>query len=158
MNKSLLNIYINEFSSICKLIGQANLSSVRNGIDHMRDEKNFPPIDTMIACASRLKQASEIACKKRYFPNILWLSEYRINRDGYVEYKLVDSTNETIIIQGPSMFKGTGAPTINRPCLISPVRLSEYPNSNLVFRYEQTNEYNSYWDGYPRRISKNLSE
>lgn len=152
MEATSLQTYISDFVAIIKLIGQANLSSVRNGIDHMRDESNFPQIDLMIACATRLKQASAIACTKRYFPNLLWLSKYERTRDGFIEYTLIDSKNQSYIVKGPSMYKNTGSPTFYCPWLVSPVKLSEYPNSHIIFKYKQSNEYDYYWEGYPRRV------
>ena len=151
MDISSLQVYLTGFASICKLIGQSNLSGVRNGIDHMRDEDTFPQIDAMIACASRLRQASALAGNQRYFPNPLWLLKYEQNRRGLQEYTLVDSNQALLIVNGPSMFSGSLLPNFNRPWLVAPVRMNEYPNTNMIFRYQQTNEYDAYWDGYPRR-------
>lgn len=151
MHISSLQAYTAGFTSICKLIGQANLSSVRNGLDHMRDEDKFPQIDSMIACASRLRQASALADKQRYFPNPLWLLKFEQNRHGIHEYSLIDSNQTLVTINGPSMFSSARLPDFNRPWLVAPVRIHEYQNTSLIFRYQQTNEYDAYWDGYPRR-------
>lgn len=152
MDINSLKEYIEKFETICKLIRKSNLSCVRNGIDHKRSENEFPRIEVMDSCAECLKQIIKTANERRYFPNPLWLKKIEKNRYGMIKDILEDSSGQSIEINGPSMYFDILSPSFNGVWLVSPVKLSEYPNSHIIFKYKQMNEYDEYWDGYPRRI------
>lgn len=141
--------YINDFSNICDNIDRANICFIRNGIDHMRSDEKFPKVDDMRNCAYYLKIAADLACNKRYFPNPLWLNKEEISRKDIFKYTFIDSNNNSFTILGPFMFKETLIPNTTSPFLVAPIRVNEYTNTDIIFGFEQRNEYDSYWDGYP---------
>ncbi|TFB37235.1 hypothetical protein [Pseudomonas sp. F01002] len=144
------------FLSISRLIHQAGLASIRNGIDHHRDEYNFPDADRMIACAARLSQALESADINRYFPKQFWLTSKKENRYGVVEYAYTDYANRELITFGPHFASGLPGQMYNHPVVIAPGNLLGYPNSQLMFWLQERSEYSVFWEDYPKRRKPEL--
>jgi hypothetical protein len=92
-----------------------------------------------------------LADQNRYIPKRYSLTKVVSDRNGLVDYTLVDSDGSTIAINGPQMYSDIPRPTTGKPCLISPSRLSLLPNSNMLFLLEYSTDYDIYWDGYPRK-------
>ncbi|WP_139834512.1 MULTISPECIES: hypothetical protein [unclassified Pseudomonas] len=139
------------FLSISRLIHQAGLASVRNGIDHHRDEHSFPDADKMIACAARLSQALESADINRYFPKQFWLVSKKENRYGAVEYLYMDYANRELVAFGPHFASGLPSHMYNYPVVIAPGNLLGYPNSQMMFWVQERSEYSVFWEDYPKR-------
>ncbi|MGZ8158831.1 MAG: hypothetical protein ACXWT1_17385 [Methylobacter sp.] len=143
--------YKDGFLSISRLIQQADLASIRNGIDHHRDEHNFPDADKMLACVVRLQQAVENSDISRYFPKPYWLTVRKGDRYGFIEYTYTDYASRELKVFGPSIAAGLPKKVYKYPVVIAPGNLLGYPNSQLMFRIRERSEYSKYWDGYPRR-------
>jgi hypothetical protein len=139
------------FLSISRLIQQAGLASIRNGIDHHRDENSFPGADKMIACAARLSQALESADINRYFPKQFWLSSKKENRYGVVEYVYVDYCGREFVTFGPHFASGLSNHMYKFPVVIAPGNLLGYPNSQVMFWLQERSEYSVFWEDYPKR-------
>lgn len=153
---SELSKYKDGFTTIARLIGQADLASVRNGIDHHRDEYNFPESDKMFACVARLSQALDSADVNRYFPKQFWLESKRENRYGVIEYSYFDYADRELILFGPNVATGLPNQTYAYPVIISPGNLLGYPNSQLMFWLQERNEYSIFWRDYPKRRKPEL--
>lgn len=148
---SELSKYKDGFITIARLIGQADLASVRNGIDHHRDEYSFPESDKMFACVARLSQALESADVNRYFPKQFWLESKKENRYGVREYTYLDYADRELITFGPNVAMGLPNQIYAHPVIIAPGNLLGYPNSQLMFWIQERNEYSNFWRDYPKR-------
>lgn len=146
-----LHQYIEGFSNVTKFFEQANLSYIRNGLDHYREVDDFPNDDKILGCVARLQQAIEIADVNRYFPKIYWLYSKYTDFFGHVQYELKDYAERSSVIYGPPLVSGIRTISYNYPLLIAPGNLLGDPNESLCFRYREMNEYSIYWKGYPRR-------
>ena len=143
--------YKEGFSSIANLIHQADLSSVRNGIDHYREENDFPDRDKMLACVAKLQLAVDNSDINRYFPKPYWLMSRKGDRYGLVEYIYKDFDAKEFRIFGPPVVNGLPRKVYKIPVVIAPGNLLGFPNSQLMFQIRERSEYSKYWDGYPRR-------
>ncbi len=146
-----LKIYTERFSSISKLILQANLAEIRNGIDHHRDESSFPDNDKMLACSSRLQQAFESADINRFFPKYFWLATRESTRFGVIKYTYHEHAGRELVIYGPPSASGLPSKIYRDPVIIAPFNLLGYPNSQIIFKAKESSPYSDYWNGYPRR-------
>lgn len=154
---SELSKYKDGFATIARLIGQADLASVRNGIDHHRDEYSFPDSDKMFACVARLSQALDSADVNRYFPKQFWLESKKENRYGVIEYSYLDYGGRELITFGPNVAMGLPNQIYAYPVIIAPGNLLGYPNSQLMFWFQERNEYSVFWRDYPKRRKPELT-
>lgn len=143
--------YLVGYRKIAKLLQQAELSYVRNGLDHMRDEVRFPKSEKMLACVSRLREAYDLAISERYLPVIFWLDKIEGSRFGVVDYHLRDSANQLLVVHGPPMALCLNKPKFSKPHVVAPGNLIGGPNVNLIFGLQERTEYDEYWKDYPRR-------
>jgi len=143
--------YAEDYIAIASLLQKANLAEVRNGLDHMRDPENFPSIDKMLACASRLREAHHLAVTKRYIPEIFWLENSESNSFGGIKYFLKDGENRLFVVYGPPLVLCLLEVGFNIPYVIAPGNLLGGPNATLVFVVQESTEYDNYWKNYPRR-------
>lgn len=141
--------YKDNFLTISRLIQQADLAFIRNGIDHHREEHLFPTADKMLACVVRLQQAIESSDILRYFPKPFWLTHSTDDRYGIMEYTYADYTAKELKIFQPSVAAGLPGPAYEHPVVIAPNNLLGYPNSQLMFWIRERSDYSQYWDGYP---------
>ena len=143
--------YKDGFLSISRLIHQADLATVRNGIDHHRDELTFPDSDKMLACVVRLQQAVENSDVSRYFPKPFWLTSRKGDRFGIIKRIFTDYASRELEVYGPSVASGLPNQIYRHPVVIAPANLIGYPNSQLMFRIREKSEHSTYWSDYPRR-------
>ena len=146
-----LRRYIGGYKQIVRLLAQADLAAVRNGLDHHRDSLQFPSCDAMLACATRVSEALALADLHRYIPKVFWLQKMTRDRFGLTEYEFRDYRGRIFTLFGPRMVAGLPSLDYSAPVLISPANLLGLPNAQLAFTLAQSTEYSRYWDGYPRR-------
>ncbi len=143
--------YVDLFDKVCIQIAQADLPSVRNGLDHWREENAFPEADKMLACVSRLQQVVDIADSKRLIPKLFWGVKEGRDADGNICYTFADYRDVSVSIWEPSPVFGGPKKSIGIPYLIAPFDFLNLPNSMLVFLVSPRTEYQEYWKNYPRR-------
>jgi hypothetical protein len=137
--------------AIGKHAEQSRLAEVRNGLDHYRDEDQFPSQDVLLACEARLLSALESADLRSFLPKTLWLLEKREDQYDSREYTLVDYKERKYRIVRPSVFIGLPTPDYNRPVVMSPVNLLGVSTAEMVFVVERKSDFTTLWEGYPRR-------
>jgi hypothetical protein len=153
-----LRRHIQGFDRICKLFSQANLASVRNGLEHKRDEERFPTSDAILACVARLREALELADAQRYYPKTFWLYEVTSDRFGAKKFSLQDYRHKALIISGPTIAAGLQGIGYSDALVVAPTNLLGLPNSLLRFTVAKRSEYSEYWANYPRRRKLPLQE
>ncbi|MHC4510367.1 MAG: hypothetical protein ACYTAO_15675 [Planctomycetota bacterium] len=143
--------YSELFDGICTQLTQADLPTVRNGLDHKREEEGFPETDRMLACASRIQQVLDIADNKRLIPKLFW--ETRRERDANENtcHMLLDYRGNTVTLWSPSTLAAQTRMVSSVPCLVAPFDFLNQPNSTLQFTVSTGSTYKEYWENYPRR-------
>jgi hypothetical protein len=147
----VMTAVVETFGKICTQIGQAQLSLVRNGLDHKREDGAFPDSDKMLACASRLRDVVETADKNRLIPKLFWLIKKDEDSYGNVCLTFEDYRQATVSIWEPSPVLPGPKKRFGIPYLIAPFDFLGQPNSTLFFVVSPRTEYNLYWQNYPRR-------
>jgi hypothetical protein len=137
---------------VTKLLQQANIAGIRNGIDHFRDADSFPKSDEILGCLSRLQEAILRADTYRYFPKLYWLTKREGDRFGLVEYEYRDYRDRALKLYGPSAISGTPRNMYQHPVVIASGNLIGLPNAQLRFVFVDQSEYVKYWVGYPRGL------
>jgi len=150
-DRSELGFYVERFRRIAKFLQQAQLACVRNGLDHHREESQFPSLDLMLGGVARLREGVEAADTQRYFPKLYWLENQSESQYGWKLYEFSDYASRRMALYGPRMVLGMPKIVFNSPWIIAPGNLLGTPNANLLFSFHQTTEYTQYWAGYPRR-------
>jgi len=150
-DQSELSNYVILFARIAKLLAQSNLANIRNGLDHKRSAENFPSLEDMIACVTRIKEALDLADINRFIPKSYWLKHRAIDRFGNEEYLLHDYMDRPLQLRGPTPILGRKSLKFNEPVLIAPGNILDLPNSEIIFRGAEESLYAKYWAGYPRR-------
>jgi hypothetical protein len=148
---SQLGRHCAEFTDIAKLLQQADLTGIRNGLDHWREPDRFPTAENMLACATRIGQALEKADIKRFLPKVFWLYGRKATRFGTVEYEFRDYAGRSAVAYGPDMISGSFEIKYGIPVVLAPGNLLGLPNASLRFSIRERNDHSKYWDGYPRR-------
>lgn len=147
----ILQLHIQGFERICKLLGQTSLAGVRNGLEHKRDELDFPSLDSILACVARLREAVELSDSLRYFPKTFWLFERTTDRFGAITLRFRDYRDKMLVLYAPSIATGRAPSQFETPMIIAPHNLIGLPNATLLFRAHGHSIYSDYWTGYPRR-------
>jgi hypothetical protein len=148
---SQLREFIAGFSSIVRLLNQAQLAAVRNGIDHYREPDAFPTADTMLGCAARLDEAVQRADTLRYFPKLWWLTHQESDQHGNGKLTLIDYSSRQLVSYTPSLTSGGLTLDFRTPYLVAPGNLLGRPNSQIFMTVKHRSEFADYWKGYPRR-------
>jgi hypothetical protein len=146
-----LRNYREGYRSIARLLEQANVAEVRNGLDHYREGHNFPGSDALLACVARLQQTLELADVHRFFPKAFWLHRWTEDRFGMTQYECLDYANRMVQLYGPLLVSGLPKPDSDTPMLIAPGNLLGLPHSTLGFHLREKSKYSTYWDEYPRK-------
>jgi hypothetical protein len=147
----VLALYIETIESISTQLEQAELASIRNGLDHNRDEAGFPAPDKMLASVSRLEQVLDLADSRRVIPKLYWRVFESRDLHGQVADSFRDYRNGTFELWGPSPVLGPDRGVFGVPYLIAPVDFLNIPNSTLMFRASPKTRWREYWKDYPRR-------
>lgn len=148
---SQLTDYVSGYRRIVKLINQARLAPVRNGLDHHRAPAEFPELDMILACATRLDEAVTLADVQRYFPNLWWVTEVEYDRHLQSRITLTSYSGSRATVFMPFFVAGLPDVPITLPCILPPGNLLGYPNSQIVFGIRSRSTFAAYWSGYPRR-------
>jgi len=143
--------YVSLIDKLCTQVAQAELPGIRNGIDHKREEDNFPESDRMLACASRLLEVLDIADSRLLIPKLFWAVKAERDAHGNTCERLADYRNVTFSLWDPSAVVGIPTMYFGAPYVIAPLDFLNQPNSTLVFRVSPRTEYREYWKNYPRR-------
>ncbi len=138
-------------SNILSKIARSNLASIRNGLDHQRDDSEFPKIDHMLAFVAHFREAVDYADINRFFPKEFWLEEVKQDCFGRQEYKLRDYSGRIHMFFGPSLVHGIPSVGYNAPVIIAPGNLLGYANAEILIDLHEMSIYSEYWKGYPRR-------
>lgn len=151
-----LDIYKDELDNIANQINKSKLAEVRNGIDHFRDEGSFPSLDTMTACALRLKRAIVKSDSTRFFPKHYLLKTTLKNDFDIFVFTYCDYKKRQHMIYGPNLVTGLPNRNTQKSIIIPPCNLLGSPNSTMIFTLHEPSEYSKYWEGYP--IKKTVIE
>lgn len=146
-----LRRFVDGYRSIVTLLGQADLASIRNGLDHFREASRFPKVDAMLACVARIEQAVQKADIERFFPKIWWVIDLQQDRNGQGQLVFGDYAERRLVHYKPSLISGLKKARTESPFVIAPGDLLGTPNSQLLFATQRKTEYSAYWEGYPRR-------
>jgi hypothetical protein len=143
--------YASVIDRLCGQIGQAELPSVRNGIDHKREEDSFPETDRMLACSSRLQEVLDIADSRLLVPKLFWAINAERDTYGNTSERLADYRNVTVSLWDPSPVVAKPGVYFGNPYIVAPFDFLNQPNSTLAFLVSPRTEYREYWKNYPRR-------
>jgi hypothetical protein len=143
--------YTGLIDRICVQVSQAELTVVRNGLDHKREEDSFPTTDRMLACVSRVQDALDIADRERLVPKLYWVTKSEEDADGNECHSVADYRGSVLPLWGPSLVAAVPSISSARPYVVAPLDLINEPNSPLVFEVAPRTEYREYWKDYPRR-------
>jgi hypothetical protein len=143
--------YADAMERICTQLAQSHLPRVRNGLDHKRDEEEFPDADSLVACASRLQEVVDMADSNRVVPKLFWGVQAEHHKNGIVCDTFHDYRGSPICIWYPATTSGGVAREFGVPYLIAPFDFLNQPNSLLVFKVAPESPYRAYWGDYPRR-------
>jgi hypothetical protein len=132
---------------------QADFAGVRNGIDHKREEGDFPSSDRMLGCASRLEQIADMVDHRSLIPKLIWPTKMEQDSFGNITFSYEDSSGIVSNFKGPTSVLGLShqyRPDL--PYIAAPLNLLGLPNSELRFTVNPKSEYSSYWADYPKRL------
>ena len=108
-------------------------------------------MDTMLLCAARLREATEQADVRRFYPKAFWLKSQQSDRFRRIEYIVEDYLSREHTLNGPSGVLGLPAVTFGEPVLVPPGDLLGTYGATLRFNLGTTGSYSEYWIDYPRR-------
>lgn len=137
--------------TIVEQLNRADLAGVRNGLDHKREERQFPSTDVMIACTARLRDAFDYADLYRFIPKEYWLQSRSRDRHGKQTLVFADYQGREVSLGGPSVISGLPEPVFRKPVIIGPGNPLGFPHAELRFEIREPSHYATYWAGYPRR-------
>jgi hypothetical protein len=146
-----LRSYSSMFANVVRHLNQAEIATVRNGLDHQRYADDFPSIEAMLACSARLREAVDLADIHRFIPKTFWLQVEKRDLFGRVEYILEDYQSRQMSVSGPSVAVPLTALRFSEPYLIAPGGLLSDVGAELRFRIKESSAYSHYWSNYPRR-------
>jgi hypothetical protein len=147
----ILQKYIESIDAIYVQLLQAELTSIRNGIDHKRSDDEFPRADKMLACVTRLQQAIDTADARKLIPKLFWGVRTEQDSDGNICDTFRDYRGQFTELCDPAPISGVPGRGFGLPHLIAPYEFLNQPNSTIVFRLSPKTEYRDYWREYPRR-------
>jgi len=151
--------YVSAYSEIAAAFLRSELASVRNGLDHYRSENKFPPLETMMICEMRLRQAAFSADAKSFFPKTWWMQTRLYNATGQYEETFVDHNRREIKLSYPTILKAIKEVTFGVPAIIPHGNLLGQANSSIVFVIKEQSESSRMWSDYPyRRVVADRSE
>lgn len=137
---------------------QAQLPSVRNGLNHKRRAGQFPSVDQMSTMVLRVKKFLKLVETHRLMPSPFWVTKREATRGGATVWELSDGGSKRLELRGPAHLYGVPRGSLlkfDQPVLVAPLNLLGAPNCELCFSVRSTSEFEEYWDGYPivREIS-----
>jgi hypothetical protein len=151
ISPEIMASYADILNEVCSQLGQAELASIRNGLDHKREDETFPSTDKMIVCMSRLKEAVELSDSKRLIPKLFWCVSGEMDGHGNTCYTFADYKGTTVSLWDPPFVLAGFKKSFGEPYLIAPFDFFCQPNTMLMFKITSKSEYSEYWKNYPRR-------
>ncbi|WP_277586811.1 hypothetical protein [Psychrobacillus antarcticus] len=136
--------------NVTLLFEQNNVASVRNRIEHKRED--FPDSIEINKACNALKEIGEILeyngiCPVVYQFNGTFEDTFRRGFNSYINHK-----SEQINISPSSQYSLAKLPNLGDTLvIISAIRL-EFSNQYLRYRYSETSEFTKMYKGYPRRM------
>lgn len=152
-----LERYRKVFTETAKVIMQADVAGVRNGLDHQRDRARFPTNEQLLLCVTRLKTGVGAAEKNRIYPVIFWLDSRIERASGAKQYDFRNSGGDIFSIHRPSTVGSMPGIPSDLPVVFAPVNFLGAADSLLSCRVMGESDYSRYWSDYPR-IAKVLPE
>ena len=145
--------YLTYVESVCGQAVQAELTKVRNGLDHKRDEADFPEPDKMLACVSRLEELTDVADRSGLLPKLFWSESKEQKLDSISIRVAKDYKGSSYTMEGPSPIgpRGDNLPDLGTPYILAPADFLGIPNSDLYFIPAPMTNYRRYWSDYPLR-------
>jgi hypothetical protein len=131
VRREMLANYHSILDRLWTQLSQSELASVRNALDHQRDEHLFPKADKMLACVTRLQDSIEIADQFRLVPKLYWCERWERHSGANVDYILTDYRGFKIAVSEPSLVSGRRPPSPNIPQIVAPIDLLNGGNSIL---------------------------
>ncbi|WP_391121102.1 hypothetical protein [Psychrobacillus sp. L3] len=143
------NVY-NLLKKVTLLFEQKNIASVRNRIEHKRED--FPDSVEINKACNALKEIGEILenngiCPVVYKFNGTFIDTFRRGLNSYINYK-----GQQINISTSSQYNLANLPNLEDTLVIMPAIRLENSNQYLRYRYNETSEYTKMYKGYPRRM------
>lgn len=150
-NETQFSTYIEDLEDIYRALNESKFISIRNSIDHKRDDGEFPDLESLLNCVNQVRRAFILANSGRFVPKSFHMC--RSQRDEYDrrEYMLSDYDQNIIIRYGPEMYEGMPKYTFGLPIIISPGDLLGHSNVYLNFLPQKRSAYSDYWEGFPIR-------
>lgn len=146
-----LQEFSSTFDDIVQLLELSRLAEVRNGIDHYRDEDQFPDQNLLLACESRVSAAVEAADIKRFLPKAYWAIERRSDHFDRVQLTLSDYRGRKVTVDQPSVFRGLPSAGFHQAVVLPFGNLLGVPTGEIAFRVRDSSDYSRMWESYPRR-------
>lgn len=101
--------YAGLIEKIYSQLAQADLTYIRNGLDHKRDDDAFPTPDKMLACIARLEQVIDLADAKRLYPKLYWITKRETDVNGNVCHTFSDYRGNLENLWDPSFMLGSNS-------------------------------------------------
>ncbi len=149
--KEVLEEYIALIDNIHRQAVQADLPSVRNGLDHKRSDAEFPTADKMLACVSRLEEMFDLADHRSLIPKLVWETRSENDSSGNATAYLRDYKGDTIVMSGPAPTPNMRVAGFGVPYIAAPLNFLSLPNAHILFGVLEKSAYSDYWSGYPIR-------
>lgn len=143
--------YASMIDNIYTQAAQADFASIRNGLDHKRDEGAFPSTDKMLGCASRLEQIVDLADHRSLIPKLIWPAKIERDAAGNSTLYLEDYKGAVSTIFGPTPVAGGAKQVFGLPYIAFPLNFLSLPNSDMLLNVSPKSEYSIYWADYPMR-------
>lgn len=150
-----------DLSTLLRIIGNADIAGVRNGLDHYREPHDFPSLERLIALPTRLEQAIEIIERARFFPKHYRIQTFQRYLHGHYDVTLADYRGGIYTISGPAHLRGLRRQEFllsNSSVILAPPGLLGYPYCDIVFVIGFDTPFSRYWDGYPRARSVGIGD
>ena len=152
-----LNDFISEFKYIVEQLEGSKIAEIRNGLDHYRNEEQFPTADSIIACEGRLNSVLDRADIKRLIPKTYHMCEFHSDEYGIIEFVSRDYRSQRMSIRRPSMLSGLPEPKQSKAFVVPFGNLLGQSNSEMLFFMEEDSQYSSMWANYPSRKTGKLT-
>lgn len=142
---------IRYFREFANLVLRSEMASVRNGLDHFRKPADFPSVNAMLACESRVRQAVETADVRRFAPKRWWLTRRERNYWGQVVEIFGDERRNEVEARYPSVLMGLREAGYGEAVVIAPGNLLGEANATIMFKVQEESAYLDMWKNYPAR-------
>lgn len=133
-------------------LNRADVTFVRNGLEHYREPERFPPIDRMLSSIEMLRAFVHQCEAERFVPKLFWIGGRQLDSFGQSTYDLVDFKGGAIQIHLPATVAGLLSMNElprHSPVLVAPGNVFGLPNADVLFTIREQSTYSQYWSVYP---------